>query len=106
MTARRTSQRNGSAADLGFVTSRVVSAEREGSFPHPHRQGLAAPHRQVNSVQNLLTSEGLMQVRNGDNWLILDTWKEPGRKFNEGKFVFLPQGGDQIGLSDFEFVPR
>jgi len=46
------------------------------------------------------------RVRNGDNWLVLDTWKEPGRKFNEGKFVFLTQGGDEIGLSDFKFVPR
>jgi hypothetical protein len=46
------------------------------------------------------------RVRNGDNWLVLDTWKEPGRKFNDGKFVFLTQGGDEIGLSDFQFVPR
>jgi hypothetical protein len=46
------------------------------------------------------------RVRKGEDWLALDTWKEPGRKFNEGKFVFLTQGGDQIGLSDFEFVPR
>jgi PEGA domain len=46
------------------------------------------------------------RIQNGDNWLVLDTWKEPGRKFNEGKFAFLVQGGDEIGLSDFKFVPR
>ena len=46
------------------------------------------------------------RVRNGDNWLVLDTWKEPGRKFNDGKFAFLTQGGEEIGLSDFKFVPR
>ena len=46
------------------------------------------------------------RIQNGENWLILDTWKEPGRKFNEGKFAFMVQGGDEIGLSDFKFVPR
>src|SRR5579863_1637796 len=33
-----------------------------------HRQGLAAPHCQVNSVQDLLTSEGLMQVLDAHDW--------------------------------------
>ena len=46
------------------------------------------------------------RLQNGENWLVLDTWKEPGRKFNEGKFAFLMQGSDEIGLSDFKFVPR
>ncbi len=46
------------------------------------------------------------RLRSGENWLVLDTWKEPGRKFNEGKFAFVTQGGDEIGLSAFQFVPR
>jgi hypothetical protein len=46
------------------------------------------------------------RLQNGDNWLVLDTWQEPGRNFTEGKFAFLIQGNDEIGLSDFKFVPR
>lgn len=46
------------------------------------------------------------RLRNGDNWLVLDTWQEPGRNFTEGKFAFLIQGSDEIGLSDFKFAPR
>ena len=41
-----------------------------GTTAPQHRQGLAAPHGQANPVQNLLTSEGLMQVLDGDNWRI------------------------------------
>jgi len=48
----------------------------------------------------------VQRLRNGENWLVLDTWKEPGRKFNAGKFAFLTQGGEEIGLSDFQFAPR
>ena len=33
-----------------------------------HRQGLAAAHGQADPVQDLLTSEGLMQVLDGDDW--------------------------------------
>jgi hypothetical protein len=38
-----------------------------GTAAPQHRQGLAAVHGQADSVQNLLTSEGLMQVLDGDN---------------------------------------
>jgi hypothetical protein len=46
------------------------------------------------------------RLQDGANWLILDTWSEPGRNFTMGKFAFLIQGGDEIGLTDFKFVPR
>jgi hypothetical protein len=46
------------------------------------------------------------RLQNGANWLVLDTWQEPGRNFTEGKFAFLIQGNEEIGLSDFKFVPR
>ncbi|MSV35319.1 MAG: PEGA domain-containing protein [Bryobacterales bacterium] len=45
-------------------------------------------------------------IKTGGQWLVLDTWQEPGRNFTEGKFAFLVQGNDEIGLADFKFVPR
>ena len=46
------------------------------------------------------------RLQDGANWLVLDTWSEPGRNFTEGKFAFVIQGSDEIGISDFKFVPR
>jgi hypothetical protein len=42
----------------------------------------------------------------GGEWINLDSWAETGRNFSEGKFGFLIQGVDEIGLSDFSFTPR
>ena len=42
----------------------------------------------------------------GDQWMMLDSFAEPGRNFTEGKFGFLIQGNDEIGISDFSFVPK
>src|SRR5580704_5779113 len=39
-----------------------------GTTAAQHRQGLAAAHAQADPVQNLLTSEGLMQGLDDDNW--------------------------------------
>jgi hypothetical protein len=43
---------------------------------------------------------------NGGEWKPLDTWAETGRDFTQGKFAFLVQGSDEIGITDFQFKPR
>src|SRR5262249_46609199 len=45
------------------------------------------------------------RVQRGGEWIVLDTWSEAGRNFSDGKFGFLVQGDDQIGISDFRFTP-
>jgi hypothetical protein len=42
----------------------------------------------------------------GGEWVNLDSWAETGRNFSEGKFGFLIQGNDEIGLLDFKFQPK
>lgn len=42
----------------------------------------------------------------GGEWVNLDVWAETGRNFSEGKFGFLMQGNEEIGLSDFKFQPK
>jgi PEGA domain len=44
-------------------------------------------------------------VQRGGQWVVLDTWSEAGRNFSDGKFGFMIQGDDQIGISDFHFQP-
>lgn len=42
----------------------------------------------------------------GGEWIGVDTWAEPGLHFSDGKFGFLVQGDDEIGLTNFAFQPK
>jgi hypothetical protein len=46
------------------------------------------------------------RVMNGGAWMPLDTWAETGRDFTQGKFGFLVQGSDEIGITDFQLMPK
>jgi len=46
------------------------------------------------------------RLKNGDTWLTLDSWTEPGRIFSDGKFGFYIPGNDEIGITDFKFQPK
>jgi hypothetical protein len=46
------------------------------------------------------------RIKNGDTWLTLDSWTQPGRNFSDGKFGFYIPGNDEIGISDFKFQPK
>ncbi|HLX45389.1 MAG TPA: PEGA domain-containing protein [Bryobacteraceae bacterium] len=39
-------------------------------------------------------------------WVLLDSFAEPGRNFTSGPFGFFIQGNDEIGISEFSFVPK
>ncbi len=91
--------------DRKNLSSKVIEGGKtydRGKFDH----GLNDKDMSYTVQVDVSPGQLVHRVKKGEDWLALDTWKEPGRKFNEGKFVFLTQGGDQIGLSDFEFVPR
>jgi hypothetical protein len=42
----------------------------------------------------------------GGDWIELDNWRQPGGNFTGGKFGFHIPGRDQVGLSQFAFVPE
>jgi len=91
--------------DRKVLSSKVIEGGKtydRGKFEH----GLNDKDMSYTVQIDVSPGQLVHRVRNSDNWLVLDTWKEPGRKFNEGKFAFLTQGSNQIGLSSFEFVPR
>ena len=61
----------------------------------------------VTAIQVDVSADKLIhRVKNGNDWNVIDSWTEPGRNFTEGKFGFLVQGNDEIGVSDFKFTPR
>jgi hypothetical protein len=59
------------------------------------------------TVQIELTADhAVHRIKNAaGQWVVLDTFAEPGRNFAEGKFGFLIQGNDELGVSDFSFTP-
>ncbi len=68
-------------------------------------------HEQENqksfTIQIEVTPEHVIhKMKTGDQWLALDSFAEPGRNFTAGKFGFLIQGADEIGISDFVFTPK
>jgi len=91
--------------DRKTLSSKVIIAGKvyeRGKYEH----GLSDKEMSY-TVQVDVSPEKLQhRLQDGANWLILDTWSEPGRNFTEGKFAFLIQGSDEIGLADFKFVPR
>ncbi len=42
----------------------------------------------------------------GGEWITLDSWAETGRNFSQGKFGFIIEGNDEMGISEFKFQPR
>jgi hypothetical protein len=59
------------------------------------------------TIQIEVTADRLVQkALVGGDWTVLDTFSEAGRDFTQGKFGFLIQGNDEIGISDFKFTPR
>jgi eukaryotic-like serine/threonine-protein kinase len=41
------------------------------------------------------------QIKQGDSWIVLDRWSEPGNDLSTGKFGFYLPGNDQVALSSF-----
>ena len=91
--------------DRRYLYSKVIingKVFERGKYEHGLSERDMSYTVQVESAPEKLVHS----VKIGDKWLLLDTWQEPGRNFTEGKFAFLVQGNDEIGLSDFRFVPR
>jgi hypothetical protein len=58
------------------------------------------------AIQIEISPDTLIQrIQKDQQWITLDTWTKPEHKFTDGKFGFLVQGGDEIGVSDFKFTP-
>ncbi len=58
------------------------------------------------AIQIEISPDTLVQkIQKDKEWVTLDTWNKPDHKFADGKFGFLVQGNDEIGVSDFKFTP-
>ncbi|HEY2844971.1 MAG TPA: PEGA domain-containing protein, partial [Bryobacteraceae bacterium] len=58
------------------------------------------------AIEIEISADKLIQrIQKDQQWITLDTWTKPEHNFADGKFGFLVQGGDEIGISDFKFLP-
>ncbi|HEX5432344.1 MAG TPA: PEGA domain-containing protein, partial [Bryobacteraceae bacterium] len=59
------------------------------------------------TIQIDVTPEHIVhKIFAGGEWVNLDAWAETGRNFSKGKFGFLMQGDDEIGIRSFKFQPK
>jgi hypothetical protein len=49
----------------------------------------------------VMANEIVHQIRQGDNWVVLDRWAQPSGNLTLGKFGFYIPGNDQVALSSF-----
>jgi hypothetical protein len=58
------------------------------------------------AIEIEISPDSLIQrIQKDQQWITLDTWNKSDRNFADGKFGFLVQGNDEIGVSDFKFKP-
>jgi hypothetical protein len=58
------------------------------------------------AIQIEISPDHLIQrIQKNQQWITLDDWAKPDHDFADGKFGFLVQGNDEIGISDFKFTP-
>jgi len=46
------------------------------------------------------------QIQQGNAWVTLDSWSQPGDNLSSGNFGFYLPGGDEIEVSNFSFYPE
>jgi tetratricopeptide (TPR) repeat protein len=81
----------------------VTRGKRSRTVKIPHRMRWEAPL----SVEVIVRPDAIIhRVLVGSEWVELDNWKQPGSNFTVGKFGFHIPGRDQVGLSQFAFVPE
>lgn len=91
--------------DKKYLYSKVIEAGKTYERDK-HEHGLGDKEKSYTMQIEVAPGRLVHRIQNGDNWLVLDTWNEPGRDFTKGKFGFLVQGSDEIGISDFKFTPK
>ena len=85
--------------DENFFYRTVV---RNGVKTEETKFPLKVDKKSFRTIQVRITpNEIVHQTRNGDAWIALDKWNEPGLNLSQGKFGFYIPGSDQVALSSF-----
>jgi len=89
--------------DKNFYRHQVANGKATELAKTPH----GAAGKEYHSIQVEISPGSIVhKIQDGQKWVILDTWKQPGRNFTAGKFGFLIPGNDQVAMSNFSFIPQ
>jgi serine/threonine protein kinase len=81
-----------------FYRSLVRNGQQVESAQFPHK----TDKKQFRSLQIRVSGDEIVhQIREGNQWVPLDTWNQPGTELSAGKFGFFIPGKDQVALSNF-----
>jgi hypothetical protein len=81
-----------------FYRTIVRNGQKNNEVKIPHKSDKKSFH----TMQIRVTpTEIVHQIKQGDAWVVLDRWTEPGANLSSGKFGFYLPGGDQVSLSSF-----
>ncbi len=82
-----------------FYRSLVRDGHQLETAQFPHK----IDKKQFHSLQIRVSGDEIVhQIREGNQWVTLDTWTQPGTELSAGKFGFFIPGKDQVALSNFK----
>ena len=84
--------------DNNFYRSAVRNGEKTDEIKIPNK----SEKKSFRTIQIRVEPNQIVhQIKQGDSWLSLDRWAQPGSNLTQGKFGFYIPGGDQVVLSSF-----
>jgi tetratricopeptide (TPR) repeat protein len=84
--------------DNNFYRTVVRNGQKGDETKIPHK----GDKKSFRSLQiRVGANEIVHQIRQGDSWVTLDRWTQPGGNLTLGKFGFYIPGNDQVALSTF-----
>ncbi|HEY6768819.1 MAG TPA: PEGA domain-containing protein [Candidatus Sulfotelmatobacter sp.] len=84
--------------DNNFYRTVIRNGQKTNDMKLPHK----SEKKSIRTLQiRVSAGEIIHQIKQGDGWVVLDRWTEPGINLASGKFGFYLPGGDQISLSSF-----
>ena len=84
--------------DNNFYRTDVRNGQKVSESKVPHK----SEKKTFRTFQVRITpTEVVHQIKEGDNWIVLDRWSQPGTNLSSGRFGFYLPGGDQISLASF-----
>ena len=84
--------------DNNFYRTVVKNGKKGDEAKIPYKSG----KKTFRTLQiRVASNEIVHQIRQGDGWVALDRWTQPGSNLSLGRFGFYIPGNDQVALSSF-----
>jgi serine/threonine protein kinase len=84
--------------DNNFYRTSIRNGQKTADTKIPQKSDKKAFHTIQIRVE---ANQVVHQIKQGDNWVVLDRWAEAGSDLSSGKFGFYLPGNDQAALSTF-----